>query len=256
MTTPLDRPATTDGLFLWIMHRFSEAFAEHAILKGGMALRLIDSPRSTTDIDYVFVPYASKKDVREQIESVLHEMEEAEVEVQLHSKMLRAEICLDGASVQLEVNVAMECNGIPMSTGGFARQLGHAPRVVRIMSPDWALAHKLAAWNERRLLRDLYDCYFFAARLGEKPAEDVLDRRLARISSRIPTLAGRKTMTRADLAAELRAAGAALSQDSLVAELGGLLPSEELAGLAPRMKAATVKIAEWLEESPGPRPTG
>ena len=68
MTLPLDRPATSDGLFLWIMHRFAEVFANHAILKGGMAMRLIDSPRSTTDIDYVFMPYASKRNVRQEIE--------------------------------------------------------------------------------------------------------------------------------------------------------------------------------------------
>ncbi len=237
-----------DGLFLWIMHRFAEVFTDHAILKGGMALRLIDPPRSTTDIDYMFVPYVSKKDVREQIESVLLEIEDAELEVSLHSKIFRAEIRVDDASVQLEANVAMECSGIPMSTGGFARQLGQPARIVRIMSPDWALAHRLAAWNERRLLRDLYDCYFFVARLGEMPAEDVLDSRLADVASSLPALARRRTMTRVELAAELRAEAADLSQGRLVAELGGVLPSEELAGLAPRMKAATAKIVEWLEE--------
>jgi len=42
MTARLDRPANQEGLFLWVMHRFSEVFEEHAILKGGMALRLLD----------------------------------------------------------------------------------------------------------------------------------------------------------------------------------------------------------------------
>lgn len=249
MTTPLDRPATVDGLFLWVMHRFAEVFSDHAILKGGMAMRLIDSPRSTTDIDYMFVPYASKRDVRQQIESILREVEGAEVEVDLHSKMLRAELRVDAAAIQLEVNVAMECNGIAMSTGGFARNLGQPARIVRIMSPDWAFAHKLAAWNERRLLRDLYDCYFFAARLGTRPAGEVLDSRLAHIASGLPALKRRRTMTRVELAAELRTDGAGLSQERLDAELGGVLPTEELAGLAPRMKAATAKIVEWLEEA-------
>ena len=248
MTARLDRPATADGLFLWIMHRFAEVFCDHAILKGGMALRLIDSPRSTTDIDYVFVPYASKKDVRQAIESVLREIEPADIEIELHSKMLRAELRVDDVAVQLEVNVALECSGVAMSTGGFAQQLGHPARIVRIMSPDWALAHKLAAWNERRLLRDLYDCYFFSARLNERPALKVLDRRLASFSSRIPRLRKRKSMTRVEFAAELRAAAAALSQDRLAAELGGLLPSEELAGLATRIKAASTGLAEWLEQ--------
>lgn len=250
MTTPLERPATTDGLFLWVMHRFAEVFTDHAVLKGGMALRLIDSPRSTNRIDYVFVPYSSKRDVRAAIESVLREIDGAQVEIDLHSKMLRAELRVDDASIQLEVNVAMECSGIAMSTGGFARQLGQPARIIRMMSPDWALGHKLAAWNERRLIRDLYDCYFLAARLNETPSEEVLDRRLARVDSRIPALARRRSMTRAQLAAELRAEAADLSKERLAAELGGVLPDEELAGLAPRMKAAAIKLAEWLEEHP------
>ena len=249
MTTPLKRPATTEHVFLWIMHRFAEVFEDHAILQGGLALRLFDSPRSTNGLDYVFVPFASKKDIAQEIRSTLDELEDAEVEIEMHSKMLRAEIRVDGAAVQLEASVAMECAGTPMSTGGFARQLGQPPRVVRIMSPDWALAHKLAAWNERRLLRDLYDCYYFTARLGERPAEAALKERLSKVQSQLPGLKGTKSMSRAELAEALRKEAADLSDRRVAAELGGLLPPEELAGLTPRMKAAAIQLAEWLEGS-------
>jgi len=246
MSTPLDHPATRDHLFLWVMHRFAEVFKDHAILKGGMALRLIDSPRSTTDIDYVFVPYKSKKDILHPIASVLNEIEGAAVEMELHSRMLRAQLHVDGASIQLEANVAMECRGTAMSTGQFARDLGHPPRVVRMMSPDWALAHKLAAWNERRLIRDLYDCFFFTTRLGETPAREVLDERLANVQSRIPRLVRKSRMTRAELASELRKEAESLDADRLIAELGGAMPDEEMAGLATRMKAAIIKLAESI----------
>ncbi len=248
MTTPLDRPASEDGLFLWVMHRFAEAFEDHAILKGGMAMRLIDSPRSTTEIDYVFVPYKSKKDILAKVSTILNEIEGAAVDVVLHSKMLRAQVSVDDAVIQLEANVAMECRGVAMSTGAFARHLGQPPRVVRIMSPDWALANKLAAWNERRLIRDLYDCFFFFARLGELPANEVLNRRLAKIESRIPRVAKKRTMTRKELASELRIEVNRLTQNRLLAELGGAIPTEEMAGLAIRMKAGTIRLAEWLEQ--------
>ncbi len=168
MTTVLPRPATPDGLFLWVMHRFTEVFEDHAILKGGMALRLVDSPRSTTDIDYVLVPYSSKKDVIDRIKAVLSELE-AEVHIAAHSKMLRADVRVDEAAIQIEISVAATCRATPMATGGFARAQGQPSHVIRVMSWDHALAHKLAAWNERRLLRDLYDCYFLAQRLGESP---------------------------------------------------------------------------------------
>ncbi len=92
MTAPIERPATTEKLLLWIMHRFSEVFAQHAILKGGMALRLFDCPRSTTDIDYVFVPFTSKNDIVADVRRTLNELEDARIDLELHSKMLRATI--------------------------------------------------------------------------------------------------------------------------------------------------------------------
>jgi hypothetical protein len=163
--------------------------------------------------------------------------------------MLRAEIRIDEAAIQLEVNVALECESTAMSTGGYALGLGQPARIVRIMSADWALANKLAAWNERRILRDLYDCYFYVARLGALPNAQVIDQRLTQIQSRLPALKGRKTMTRGDLATALRKQAADLTQASLKVELGGLLPEDECSGLDLRMKSATVKLAEWLEST-------
>ena len=49
MTARLDRPATRDELFLWIMHRFAEVFDEGAVLKGGMALRIRASVAKLAD---------------------------------------------------------------------------------------------------------------------------------------------------------------------------------------------------------------
>ena len=210
-------------------------------------MKLIDSPRSTTDIDYVFAPFTSKKDIRSRVTLALQSLDGADVQISLHSKMLRAEVRMDDAAIQVEVSVASECDGVAMSTGGFARQLGQPARVIRIMSPEWSFAHKLAAWNERRLTRDLYDCYFFASRLGVTLAIEVLDRRLADVVSRIPALARRKTMSRTELASDLRTEAGSLTQDRVDAELGGLLPATETAGLALRIKASMAGLAEWLE---------
>ena len=33
----LQRPATAQGLFVWVLHRFAEVFEEHAVVKGGIA---------------------------------------------------------------------------------------------------------------------------------------------------------------------------------------------------------------------------
>ena len=54
MATPFPENATRDSLFVWLMHSIQEVFQDHAVLKGGMCLRLLHSPRSTNDLDYVF----------------------------------------------------------------------------------------------------------------------------------------------------------------------------------------------------------
>ncbi|RLE23372.1 MAG: hypothetical protein DRJ65_11995 [Acidobacteria bacterium] len=246
MTAKIDRPATQDGLFLWVMHRFAEVFEEHAVIKGGMVLRLLDSPRHTVDIDYVFVPFPSKKEIAGRIEEVLHEIEGAVVNIEPHSKMLRADLRVDDAAIQIEANVATECEAVPMATGGFARSVGHPSQIVRIMSPSVSLAHKIAAWNERRLLRDLYDCYFLASRAGASPDLNVLDLRLAKMQSRLPGLKKLHRMSRGRLADEFLQATAQLSDGDLEAELAGILPPEELAGLAIRIRVSVERITTIL----------
>lgn len=240
------RPASTDALLLWVIHRFADAFEHHAILKGGMALRLLDSPRHTNDVDFVFVPYGSKSDVTAQIERVLGELEEADVKTLVHSKMIRSEIRLDQAAVQVEINVSEHCASIPMATAALAGSVGVPSQVVRVMAPDVALAHKLAAWNERRLLRDLYDAYFLAARAGASPDREVLHQRLSNVQSRLPALRRRKRVSLGEFLAELDAAVAQLSADSLDAELSGLLDNTERAGLDLRIRTAIKRVIEDL----------
>lgn len=250
MSAPIQRPATTEALLLWIMHRFSEVFAQHAILKGGMALRLYDCPRSTTDIDYVFVPFDSKNDIAADIRRTLREIEGATVEIKLHSKMLRATVALDDARVQVEANVAARCASEPMSTGGFARSLGQPAQVVRVMSPALALSNKLAAWNERRLHRDLFDVHFLRTRAGAEFDRAALVKRLAHIESRLPALRKVKSMTVDEFAKGLRTAAQSLDRASVEAELRPLLPAAELAGLVPRLRAAILGVAEQLHAAP------
>lgn len=246
MSPPLRRPATSDGLFLWVLHRFAEVFEEHAVLKGGIALRLFDCPRATNDIDYVFVPFRSKKQIAARIREVLGEIEGARVEVATHSRMVRAHLHVDGASIQVEANVALECPTEAVPTAGFAIAQGQPSRVVRVMSLGCALANQLADWNEKRLLRDLYDVYFLSVRLGAQPDPGVLDRRLGRIESRVPALAGRKRMSRREFAGELAAAVAAIDERAVRNGLAPVLPATELAGLLPRLRAAIVGLAERL----------
>jgi predicted nucleotidyltransferase component of viral defense system len=46
-----------------------------------------------------------------------------------------------------------------MSSSPIASLYGMPPKIVRIVNLPIAFAHKIAAWNERELLRDLFDIY-------------------------------------------------------------------------------------------------
>lgn len=196
----------------------------------------------------MFVPLRSKREVGDGVRNVLAQIEGAELDLRLHSKMLRAEMRVDDVAVVVEANVAPGCASIPVSTGALARSAGQPAQVVRIMNPPVALSHKLAAWNERRLLRDLYDSTFLATHAGVTPDFEVLDARLSNIESRLPGMKGRKNMTRAELAAALDEAVATLSDTAVQQELSGVLPADELAGLALCIRVAITRLTERLAE--------
>jgi predicted nucleotidyltransferase component of viral defense system len=246
MTQPLRRPATNEAVLLWILHRFGEEFTRRAVVKGGMALRLAGCPRSTTDVDYVFFPAESKRKLAPQVRKLLAELEGARVDVTVNSRMLRATIVLDAARVQVEASLADDCPSEPMSTGEMASTLGQPAQVVRVMTFPLALAHKLAAWNERRLLRDLYDAYFLRARMSVRVDRATLEERLAHIESRLPALRGTSSMTMPEFGEVLRRAAEELDTSALEAELAPLLPPTELAGLLLRIRPALIDLAESL----------
>jgi len=55
-------------------------------------------------------------------------------------------------------------------------------------------------------------------------------------------------MSRDEFVADLRDAVSALTDEDLEAELAGVLPAEELAGLAIRIRAAAERIAGFIEQ--------
>jgi len=226
---------------IWVMHRFSEVFREHAVLKGGMQLMLLSSERATNDLDYVFVPFTSKKDIAARIEEVLVQLPDARVRASLHSSSGRFLVTLGETSVQIEFNVSTDVPTEPLTTELLARKAGVLPRVIRVMSKDVAMANKLAAWNERRLARDLYDIYYWYAHLDVLPDQDALNSRLAKISSRLPKFKNLKHMSQAEFWKVFQNEVHNLDEKDFLVQLGPLLPAHRLEGLMPVLK---VKLSE------------
>jgi len=235
-----------ESLMVAVMNRLAERFGNHAILKGGMALRLLDCPRATNDLDYVFVPFSSKNDVKNDLVAALRSLPDAEVACSLNSKALRCIVRQGALTLQVEAQAQLMCDSQALSTATLARAHQQQGRIIRVMRLDVALAHKLAAWNERRLIRDLFDIHFLHQVVGVKPHVATLARRLQKVESRIPGTAKKRRMSLAELANELDHAAAGLTARGVREQLRDYLGREDLTGLELRLRVALAQLAAWL----------
>lgn len=240
---------STEALMLWLMHHLTEVAGTKAVLKGGMTLRLLDCPRHTNDLDYVFIGFKSKKDIVPIIDKVLSKLAGATRQISLHSTSIRILIQYRGLSTQIESDVANKCKSQGLSTSSLAKPNNQLPRVISVMSLDWALANKLAAWNERGLMRDLYDVYFLHAVLDIMPDLKVLGNRLSKITylGKARLAQGAKKMTLKEFLSKISHAVTHLTASGVEAELRDYFPPEELPGLVHKIKIGVKSLIEKLQ---------
>lgn len=226
-----------------VLDLFAQKFDRKAVLRGGMVLRVLGSPRLTNDLDYVFVPYKSKKDIVKEIVACLQAMEGATVDYSLNSKCLRVVLTVDGTTIQIEAQVAMDIRTTTTSTRLFASPFHLPPRIIHVVDTGVALANKMAAWNERRLMRDLYDIWFLL-QMKATPDTATLDQRLRKpayspMVKRKDYFPGR---THREFYDFIRARVAELSDEQIANELSDYMPAEETTGLAMHFRAALAKL--------------
>ncbi|MBI1908924.1 MAG: nucleotidyl transferase AbiEii/AbiGii toxin family protein [Deltaproteobacteria bacterium] len=247
----MDTVKSDESLRVLIINHLGKQLGEHAILKGGMVLRLLDCPRTTNDLDYIFVPFKSKKEIVPLVLEVLKELEEVTVQHRLHSTNAQFDVTLKNEfgtfRTQLEVNVSNHCETEPLTTGDFALQFQQSPQIIRVMRFDVMLAHKLAAWNERRLMRDLYDAYFIYKNLNITPNLDLLQGRLQDVhyAKRMSGRSLPKKMSLEEfwqlLASELKT----LTPADLENELRDSLDTHQLLGLD---KKITIALTQMMDQ--------
>ena len=234
-------------LMLWVMREFSTHFAARAVLRGGMALSLLSSPRSTNDLDYLLLEYKSKKDPVQSVSEILGKLEGLKFEYRLSSKNLAYFLDYNGIKIQIEIKVEESCDFQPVSTGNLTLKSGQPSFIVNIVSLEWALANKLAAWNERRLMRDLYDVYFMHVLLNAVPDIKLLEKRLKKVVPLEKFKDNPRSVTLAEFAEELKSMANKLKQADIEDELKDYLESRELAGLDLKIKMALNKLAGAIE---------
>jgi len=169
------------ALLVKVMNLFAEHFDKRAVLRGGMVLRVLGCERLTNDLDYIFMPYSSKKDIVHDIISTLNKIDGANTEYSLNSKCLCVILTVDNVSIQIESKVAILVPTQILSTKELAAEYNLPPRLIQVPAFPDALANKMAAWNERRLIRDIYDIWFYL-RMGVNPNPEILTLRLKKCS--------------------------------------------------------------------------
>lgn len=226
-----------------ILDLIAQKFDKRAILRGGMVLRILGSPRLTNDLDYVFVPYKSKKDIVEEIVECLKTLPATNVTYSLNSKCLRVVVVQSKTTVQLEAKVAMEADVTPLSTRLFSPLFDLPKRMIQVVDLPIALSNKMAAWNERRLIRDLYDIWFFL-KMNILPDQPTLEKRLNKpqYSKLIRSEDYFPGSTCDEFYAFLRENAALLTDIDIKKELRDYLPDDETTGLAMLIRAALTKL--------------
>lgn len=237
-----------EALLVEVMDVIARRFDKHAVLRGGMVLRVLGCERLTNDVDYVFVPFASKKDIMHDLLEALRDIEGAVLTHSMNSKCLRITLSRNGVAVQIEVKTSKEVPVSWVSNRDLARRYGQPPRLIPVVDYPVALADKMAAWNERRLVRDLYDIWFYL-RMGVRPDRATLEKRLDKpaYSRRLKATDHFKGKTRDEFFSFLRQAVLSLTDKDIGAELSDYLPTEEMAGLAMRFRVELAKLNGGVE---------
>jgi predicted nucleotidyltransferase component of viral defense system len=232
-----------EKLLAEIINLFADRFAEKAVLQGGMALKILGSQRYTNDLDYVFTPFKSKNEIIEMIVSALKELKQAKISHSINSKCLRVKIIANGVVAQVEAKAAKELKTVAATTKIIAEQHGLPKRIIQLLDPSIAFANKLAAWNERRIVRDLYDIWFFL-QMNIEPDPEVLLKRLKKPNySRLVAEKTRfKGSSLKDFYEFIRLTTKNLSDQEILQQLAPILPADEALGFSLQLRAALTKL--------------
>jgi len=231
------------ALLARILDLFARRFDKSAVLRGGMVLRLLGSSRYTNDLDYVFVPYRSKNEIVKDVLDCLRQIEDAQLKHSLHSKCLRVVIVTPEATVQVEAKVAREIATLPVTTRLFSKQFDLPPRLINVVALPVALAEKMAAWNERRLIKDLYDIWFYI-QMNVRPDPETLRSRLA--NPQVSMLVKKRDHFPGDTIGDfydfLREKCSGLTDTEIEEALSTTLPQDEIEGLSLLFCAAFARL--------------
>jgi predicted nucleotidyltransferase component of viral defense system len=219
-----------------VIQKVSMHFGPKAVLRGGMAMRLQGISRSTIDADFTFQPSRHKKeDFGNELVELISSMSDTPVKVNDHSHVLQIGATIEGEKIMVEGSTSASFEPDLISTGPLALRFNKQPALISIMPNDMAMAHKCAAWLERRLVRDLYDIYIFYDRLNARPNLDVLNMRLNKVNFLRGVKPRPKLKNESEYLCFLKGEVKEMLAADLEAQLEGLIDQRELSGIGAYM---------------------
>lgn len=238
---------STEKLLVVLLNHLSEGLKDRLILKGGMLLRLLDSPRYTQDLDFVFLSKESKKLLVKEILAVLKQIPSLEITRQdLNSRGIFLDVLDQESQIKTTIEVSVEKSthlpAEPISTAKISSLYSLSGRILRIMAPAEAFANKIAASLERAVGRDLYDLSLFEPLTSfDLPT---LKDRLARLEI---NRAKAKAITMTEAADLLKKRLDEFSEKKLREEVYPLVPVENHPGLMLTIRASVSRIIQRLQ---------
>lgn len=232
-----------EEFLLKIIHLVAKTYKNQVVLKGGMLLRLMNSPRQTQDVDFVMTRKLSRKAVADELAERLKKDGVTVDRVRLNSRGAFIDVRGLGTRAQIEISVVKElnCPSEQMTTAALARNFQIPPQVITVMSRPESYSHKIAAALERRNLRDLYDISLFEADTAFD--EKTLKKRLSELSilrAKPVSIAFR------DAAKRLKKRIEDVTQKDFERELKGWLPDAHLNNLYALVRASVARLVQRL----------
>lgn len=238
---------STEELLILLLNHLAEKMKDRLILKGGMLLRLLQSPRPTQDLDFVLISKESRKVLVREIISCLDELQAIEVTRQnLNSRGIFLDVRDRESKIEatLEINVVLSTHlpPEPISTARVSSLYSLAGRVVSAMAPAEAFSNKIAASLERKVIRDIYDLSLFEPMTSFD--QETLKDRLSKLQIHRTKP---RTVTLVEAADLLQKRLDELTEEKIKTELYPLLPDEYRGGLLLPIRASVSRIIQKLK---------
>lgn len=238
---------TTEELLVRIINALAETLRGKLVLKGGMLLRLMNSPRLTQDVDFALISNESRRVLVEPIKKTLLGIGGVSLgEIRLNSRGIFVEV-LDSSSelrVLVEISLVPKTNLAPepLSTGVLARQYSLEGRMISTMAQPEVFAHKIAACLEREVARDIYDLSVLEP-MGPFDKKTLRDR----LSQLSVNRAKPIQIDFAQAARLLRTRLNNLTEKKLISEVYPLIPPDYRPGLLLLIRACVSRIVQRME---------